>query len=134
MRFCDDNQAWMDADGDGCEAYRSGEGKHDGCFEGDGQANFACPIACGSCGDCCASPAASASTSDELECYFFMQYVDGTSVSGSKVKELIDLQLEPSTTAMYDVRFVAPVDNVAVGVFNHVDSRWEASVCPLQSR
>lgn len=118
----------MDAEGQGCDAYRSGGGKHVDCFAGDGAASHACPIACGSCGDCCARPTAARPASAEPECYFFMHYVDGTIVSGSKVKEHIDLQPSAGAEAEHGERSLAPVMHTAVGVYSHVDSRWEPSV------
>ena len=57
-----------------------------------------------------------------------MHYVDGTIVSGSKVKEHIDLQPSADADALYGERSMAPVLHAAVGVFSHVDSRWEPSV------
>ncbi len=123
MRFCDDNQHWLDEESEGCAAYRSGQPKHSHCFAGSGAASVACPIACDSCGDCCARPV-SAPASAEPECYFFMHYVDGTIVSGTKLKEEVDLQPGPGTAA----RLVNQVKNAAVGVFSHVDSQWTPSV------
>ena len=53
-----------------------------------------------------------------------MHYVDGTIVSGTKLKEEVDLQPGPGTAA----RLVNQVKNAAVGVFSHVDSQWTPSV------
>jgi hypothetical protein len=59
-----------------------------------------------------------------------MHYVDGTIVSGTKIKEQVDLQ-PSSGTAARGARLVAQVENAAVGVFSHVDSLWAPSVCAL---
>ena len=56
-----------------------------------------------------------------------MHYVDGTIVSGTKIKEQVDLQPGPGTVAR-GARLVAQVKNAAVGVFSHVDSLWTPSV------
>lgn len=114
-RFCDDNAGWQDDDGDGCAAYRDGGGKHAACFSG--HAGVACPIACGTCGDCCATPPPGAAADTTPECYFYMRYGDGSIVSGSKVKDYVDL----NTNAL------VAVEESAVGVFSHVGTSWEPS-------
>jgi hypothetical protein len=146
VRFCDDNADWK---GGNCDDYRvdAPNTKHSQCFSGE--AYVACPIACGTCGDCCAAPPpmmGEAGDGDgdgdnaaaEPECYFYMRYADGSIVSGSKIKETVQLTTTATATATAAAangggggggeEVVAAVSEAAVGVFSHVDSSWEPAV------
>eukprot|EP01046_Picozoa_sp_COSAG06_P013206 COSAG06_NODE_795_length_12228_cov_51.650507_6_plen_198_part_00 len=147
VRFCDDNADWKGPGGGNCDDYRvdAPNTKHSQCFSGE--AYVACPIACGTCGDCCAAPppmmgeAGDGDNAAEPECYFYMRYADGSIVSGSKIKETIQLTTTTTATATASAaatgggsgggggeEVVAAVSEAAVGVFSHVDSSWEPAV------
>ena len=109
VRFCDNNNDWVSGDGRNCTDYAPGGPAHERCFEGRAEAAAACPLSCDACGDCC--------TADGGGCYFYsMHFARGSIVSGSKVKDHIDLGSDS----------VVPV-RAPIGVFSHMDAECEPS-------
>ena len=78
-RFCADNEGWHDDSGRDCTAYAAGNPQHSQCF--NTAAFAACPVSCDACGDCC---------NEADECYFYVQFIDGTAVTGSKVENEVE--------------------------------------------
>ena len=84
-RYCADNPHWTSATlGHTCNDYATNPTLQATCFNDD--TYVACPVACGACGDCCAS----FGTDTEL-CYFQSKYGEGSEVTGVKYSDMITL-------------------------------------------
>eukprot|EP01052_Picozoa_sp_SAG31_P016687 SAG31_NODE_1114_length_9852_cov_2.761509_7_plen_823_part_00 len=84
MRYCADNPSFINSLGYSCSDVASSPILQASCFNDN--TYVACPVACGACGDCCASYG----TETGL-CFFESKYGDGSEVTGVKYSDIISL-------------------------------------------
>lgn len=116
LRYCQDNDAWTDDQGQGCSRYARSSSLQRQCFST--VAYTACPEACQACGDCCTDVWNGETTA---KCYFFINIKSGlgSTVTGGKFRDLLSVNTGDGE------KLDAP--STMLGVFNYVEGDFAPS-------